>query len=591
MLFNKKTIRWKLYIYYLLLFGIFTFSIIIFQSQREHHSRIVQLENTLNEYTDLTNRYMVRYAIAKEKTFGKLDSLKSLIPPSKIRITVINSDGVVEYDNTKADYRNMENHSSRPEIQNARKEGFGESIRHSTTTNEEYIYYAKLYNPYVIRAAKVYDFELKEFLKADWGFIPFFILLFIIFGFLLRYIANHIGDSISKLKDFAVKVRSNDPTGINEETQFMNDELGFISREIIQLYQQLKKTKTELVLEKEKLISHLFVLNEGVGFFSADKKSLLHNSHFIFFINIIFEETTESIEKIFLAEEFYEVNLFLAKEMSVSENYQDNDLPRIEYSIQKDKFHFNIQCIVFPDKSFEVIISDQTQLMRRSIMKQQITSNISHELKTPISSVKGYLETVLNNPDLEQSKQHYFIEKAYNQSERLTQLVNDIAILNKIEEYSELYAREEVQITVAIDEVIESFSDQIKQKNITVECLIDQTLIVNANYSLIFSVFRNLMENSVNYAGENITISITKYHEDNSFHYFSYSDNGPGVEEAHIARLFERFYRVDSGRSRKEGGTGLGLAIVKNAILSFKGEISARKKKEGGLEFLFSLPR
>ncbi|MCX6229824.1 MAG: ATP-binding protein [Bacteroidia bacterium] len=591
MLFDKKTIRWKLYIYYLLLFGIFTFSIIVFQSQREHHFRLGQLENTLEEYTDLTNRHMAHNAIAKDKTFGKLDSLKPLIPPSKVRITIISKSGEVAYDNTIADYQHMENHLSRPEIQKALKEPFGENIRHSTTTNQNYIYYAKRYDSYVIRAAIVYDSELKEFLKADWVFIPFFILLFVIFGILLRYIANHIGDSISKLKDFAVKIRRNDPTSINDETQFGNDELGFISREIIQLYNQLKKTKTELVLEKEKLISHLFVLNEGVGFFSADKKHQLHNSHFIFFINIISEETTEAIENIFLAKEFNEVNNFLKNTIPAEANYQDNDLPRIEYSIEKDKFHFNIQCIVFPDKSFEVIISDQTQLMRRSIMKQQITSNISHELKTPISSVKGYLETVLNNPDLEQSKQHYFIEKAYNQSERLTQLVNDIAILNKIEEYSELYAREEVQITVAIDEVIESFSDQIKQKNITVECLIDQTLIVNANYSLIFSVFRNLMENSVNYAGENITISITKYHEDNSFHYFSYSDNGPGVEEAHIARLFERFYRVDSGRSRKEGGTGLGLAIVKNAILSFKGEISARKKKEGGLEFLFSLPR
>jgi two-component system, OmpR family, phosphate regulon sensor histidine kinase PhoR len=591
MLFNKKTIRWKLYIYYLLLFGIFTFSIIVFQSQREHQFRLGQLENTLNEYTEITNRYVTNQRLAKENTFGKLDSLKTLIPPSKVRITVIRLDGVIAYDNTIKDYLRMENHLLRPEVQKALKEPFGENIRHSTTTNQNYIYYAKSYNLYIIRSAIIYDTELKEFLKGDWVFIPFFIFLFVIFGFLLRYIANHIGDSISKLKDFAVKIRRNDPTSINDETQFGNDELGFISREIIQLYHQLQKTKTELVLEKEKLISHLFVLNEGVGFFSADKKSLLHNSHFIFFINIIFEETTEAIENIFLAEEFNEVNIFLSSSKPVSENYQDNELPRIEYSIQKDKFHFNIQCIIFPDKSFEVIIADQTQLTRRSIMKQQITSNISHELKTPISSVKGYLETILNNPDLELSKQHYFIEKAYNQSERLTQLVNDISILNKIEEYSELYAREEVQITQAINEVIESFSDQIKQKNITIESLIDEDLIVNANYSLIFSVFRNLMENSVNYAGENITISITKYHEDNSFHYFSYSDNGPGVEEAHIARLFERFYRVDSGRSRKEGGTGLGLAIVKNAILSFKGEISARKKKEGGLEFLFSLPR
>jgi len=591
MLFDKKTIRWKLFTYYFLLFAIFTLSIILYQNKREQHFRIAQLETTLNEYTDLTNRFIEHNSLLKEKTFSKLDSLKILIPPNKTRITVVNFEGKVLYDNTVSDYDHMENHKERPEIQKALYSEFGENIRHSATTNEEYIYYAKSYKNYVIRSAIVYDTRIMAFLKADWVFIPFFIFLFIIFGFLLRYIANHIGDSITKLKDFAVKTRRNEAINIDYDTQFSNDELGFISREIIQLYQQLRKTKTELVLEKEKLISHLFVLKEGIAFFSSDKKAILNNSHFIFYINIIAEETTISVEKIFLSEGFREVNNFIDKTISGNTTFQPQELPRMEYSVQKDGFHFHIQCIIFPDKSFEVLISDQTQLMRRSIMKQQITSNISHELKTPISSVKGYLETVLNNPDLEQSKQRYFIEKAYNQSERLTQLVNDIALLNKIEEYSELYIREKVIVKNVINEAIESFSDQIRQKAIKVECSVENDLIVNANHSLIFSVFRNLMENSVNYGGENITISITKYHEDNTFYYFSFSDNGTGVEEEHLARLFERFYRVDSGRSRKQGGTGLGLAIVKNAIISFKGEISAHKRKDGGLEFLFSLPR
>ena len=148
-----------------------------------------------------------------------------------------------------------------------------------------------------------------------------------------------------------------------------------------------------------------------------------------------------------------------------------------------------------------------------------------------------------------------------------------------------------VKINKVINETIESFSDLIRQKSIQVDCTVGEDLEINANHSLIFSVFRNLMENAVNYGGENITITISKYHADNSFYYFSFSDNGPGVDEEHLSRLFERFYRVDSGRSRKQGGTGLGLAIVKNAIISFKGEISARKRKDGGLEFLFSLPR
>ena len=422
-------------------------------------------------------------------------------------------------------------------------------------------------------------------------FIPFFIFLFFVFGLLLSYIANHLGDSITRLKDFAVKIRRNETIVIDDDTRFPKDELGFISQEIIQLYQQLRKTKTELVLEKEKLISHLFVLKEGIAFFSANKKAILNNSHFIFYINTIAEETTISIEKIFLSEEFRKVNDFIDNTISANTTFQPQELPRMDYSIQKDGYHFNIQCIIFPDKSFEILIADQTQLMRRSIMKQQITSNISHELKTPISSVKGYLETILNNPDLDQSKQLYFIEKAYNQAERLTQLVADIALLNKIEEYSELYIHEKVRIKKVVHEAIESFSDQIRQKMIQVSCTVEDDVIVNANSSLIFSIFRNLMENSVNYGGENITISINRYHEDQTFHYFSFSDNGAGVDEEHLSRLFERFYRVDSGRSRKQGGTGLGLAIVKNAILSFKGEISARKRKEGGLEFLFSLPR
>ena len=591
MFFNRHTIKWKLFIYYFLLFAVFTFSIILFQNRREHHYKIAELETKLNEYTDLTNRYIENFKVSQEKNYSKLDSLKKIIPSNLARITVIDYEGKVLYDNTVIDFVHMASHKERPEFQKALYSEFGENIRHSDTTDEDYIYYAKSYNNYVVRAAIIYNTEIKAFLKTERIYIYFFILLFLIFGFLLRYIGNHIGDSITKLKDFAVKIRKNEAVDVDGTTQFPNDELGFISREIIQLYQQLRRTKTELVLEKEKLISHLFVLKEGIAFFSSGKKAILNNSHFIFYINIIAEETTISVEKIFQSEEFKEINAFIDQTIADQNTLHPQELPRMDYYVQKDGYRFNIQCIIFPDKSFEILISDQTQLMRRSIMKQQITSNISHELKTPISSVKGYLETVLNNPDLEQSKQQYFIEKAYNQTERLTQLVNDISLLNKIEEYSELYVREKVQVRKVINEAIESFNDLIKQKGIQVDCTIEDELVINANHSLIFSVFRNLMENSVNYGGDNITISINKYHEDNSFHYFSFSDNGAGVEEEHLSRLFERFYRVDSGRSRKEGGTGLGLAIVKNAILSFKGEISARKRKDGGLEFLFSLPK
>jgi two-component system, OmpR family, phosphate regulon sensor histidine kinase PhoR len=589
MIFDRKTIKWKLFIYYFLLLAVFTLSMILFQNHRERHFRTVQLQGTLNEYTDLTNRFIDNYSLFQENAYSRLDSLKKIIPPEKIRLTVINFDGKVLYDNTVSDYAHMENHKERPEVQKALYGNFGENIRFSATTKEEYFYYAKSYKNFIVRAAAPYNNEIRNFLKPDNIYIPYFLLLFVIFGFLLSYVAGRIGDTITKLKDFAIKIRRNEP--IDPETSFSNDELGAISNEIMQLYEQGRKARSELMLEKEKLISHLFVLKEGIAFFSPQKKVILNNSHFIFYINIIAEETTVSVDKIFHVEEFRELNDFIDRTVSADKTYHAVELPRMESMVLKGGHHFLIQCIVFADRSFEILISDKTSMVKRSIMKQEITSNISHELKTPIASVKGYLETLLNNPDIEPSKRQYFIEKAFSQSERLTQLVNDIALLNKIEEYSELYEREKVQVKKAVDEAIESFSDQISRKGIQVECSIGDDLVVNANYSLVFSIFRNLMENSVSYAGENITISIAKYHEDNMFYYFSFADNGTGVEEEHLTRIFERFYRVDSGRSRKDGGTGLGLAIVKNAILSFKGEISARNRKEGGLEFLFSLPR
>jgi two-component system phosphate regulon sensor histidine kinase PhoR len=259
--------------------------------------------------------------------------------------------------------------------------------------------------------------------------------------------------------------------------------------------------------------------------------------------------------------------------------------------LSKDERYFKIQSIVFSDKSFEVMITDITRLEKRRLLKQQLTSNIAHELKTPLASIKGYLETMIDNWPVPEEKQKYFLNKAFLQAERLTDLINDVSLLNNIEDAGELFQFKATDLKKVVTEVYENFANRMIEKNIKFEDDIKGNPIINGNDSLLFSIFQNLAENSINYGGDNIKITIKIYHEDENYYFFSYTDTGPGIPSEHLPRIFERFYRVDYGRTRGAGGTGLGLAIIKNAVQLHKGEISVRNNPKGGIEFLFSLSK
>jgi two-component system OmpR family sensor kinase/two-component system phosphate regulon sensor histidine kinase PhoR len=221
-----------------------------------------------------------------------------------------------------------------------------------------------------------------------------------------------------------------------------------------------------------------------------------------------------------------------------------------------------------------------------------MTNNIAHELRTPVTSIRGYLETILNlYHDESDARIHGFLERAYAQTIRLSELIQDISMLTKIEEAPDRFELEPVKIKKLLEELQADLADKLNEKQATFTVEVNETVAIYGSRTLLYSIFRNLTENSIDYAGNKIDIVVRWYNENEDTYFFEFYDTGTGVEEKHLVRIFERFYRVNEGRTRNTGGSGLGLSIVKNAVLFHKGSIIAKNRPEGGLSFLMTFPK
>lgn len=293
--------------------------------------------------------------------------------------------------------------------------------------------------------------------------------------------------------------------------------------------------------------------------------------------NLISDSNLETAEEVFNISELKEITDFINKAPKRPVGKEEK---RMSITINKNGKTFIVECIIFQDMSFEISINDVTQEEEQIRLKRQLTQNIAHELKTPVSSIQGYLETIVNNENLPKEKMNVFLERCYAQSNRLSRLLRDISVLTRMDEAANMIDMEKMDISVLVTNIVNEVSLELEEKHITVVNSLKKEIQIRGNYSLLYSIFRNLMDNAIAYAGNNIQIHINCFREDEKFYYFSFADTGVGVSPEHLNRLFERFYRVDKGRSRKLGGTGLGLAIVKNAVILHGGNISAKNSQE-----------
>lgn len=577
----------KLFLSVISLFLVFAACFIAYQYQREKEYKIQLLDLQLQTYNEQLNQELEETPESQHTELLRKHATHHA--GGTLRITLLDLQGNVLFDSQQTERSRWSNHLQRPEVQMALQTGKGYDVRRtSESTGTPYFYSATAYNSYIIRSALPYDINLINTLAADPHYIWFTLIVSLLLILIFYKLTAKLGTAISRLREFAQRADKNEPIDMNIQTAFPHNELGEISQHIIQIYKRLRETKEALYIEREKLITHLQTSREGLGVFNKEKKEILVNNLFTQYGNLISDSNLQTTEEIFSVCEFQKLTDFINK---AQQRPMYNEEKRMSVHISKNGRIFIVECIIFQDFSFEISINDITQEEEQIRLKRQLTQNIAHELKTPVSSIQGYLETIVSNENLPHDKLQTFIERCYAQSNRLSRLLRDISVLTRMDEAANMIDMERVDISLLVANIINEVALELEEKQITVVNSLRPKIQLRGNYSLLYSIFRNLTDNAIAYAGTHIHIHISCFREDERFYYFSFADTGVGVAPEHLNRLFERFYRVDKGRSRKLGGTGLGLAIVKNAVLIHGGTISAKNNQGGGLEFVFTLAK
>ena len=460
-----------------------------------------------------------------------------------LRVTLIDaSNGEVFFDSSLPEGGTLENHAARPEFIQALNAGYGYEVRRlSSLHNEEYFYVATFYPEYefVVRSSMPYEFALDTERTEDIIFLLVAGVIIVLVLLLIYRIVKQAGGA-----EFAT----------------------------------------------QQLLLHLRTANEGVAIFDSKRRLVFANPLFSEYADFISSKHLAKVEGILWQPEFSRIWRFIDNDGYMNNNVRETMLTE---TIELSGRVFDLRCVLLRDKGFELSINDVTAAEEQSRMKRQLTQNIAHEFKTPVCSIQGYLETILQNyPDnLNNEQLMHFLDRCYSQSSRLNSLVQDISQLNEMTSAVQRVNKESVNLYQLVAGLLLEVNEKMSTLGMSAENDLSPTLTINADPSMVYSIFRNLLDNAMSYAGRDTVVRIACFRSDEQYCYFTFSDNGTGIPDEHLSRIFERFYRVDKGRSRKLGGTGLGLAIVKNAVMLHGGTISARNAAGGGLEFVFKLQR
>ncbi len=584
-----KRIIWKLFVTYIIVvivcLGIV--GVYVGTSLKSYFVRGIADRLTLNARLA---EDILREDFQSEDIHRLRSSVKDLAEKVDARITIIHTDGVVLADSEK-DASLMDNHWNRPEVQAALKGETGQSIRYSGTLKKEMMYLAVPSNEAghaigVVRVAlPLTEMQAKIahiYRAIAVGALLALLITLIIGFFTAESFARPLREMISVARDIikgkyrVLKVRS-------------RDEIGQLALALNQMSEEIQDDIQTITEEKNELRAILSSMAEGVIVVDKDQKILLINSSGEEMLDL----STEKVTGKFLWEMVRKEELVsLVKRVLMTGNEEDIEMT-FDFPVAR-VLHAQAATILSEGRNIfgvVMVFHDTTKLKQLEKLRREFVANVSHELKTPLTSIKGFVETLLEDVISDPENSMKFLQIIQQHTERLDNLVDNLLELSSIESGELPMNFGKIGLKELIAHTVASFADRLSHKNQVLNIAVNpEDLEAWVDEEKMQRTLSNLLDNAHKYTPAGGQIEICAKQELDRIK-IEVSDNGEGIPSEHLPRIFERFYRVDKARSRQLGGTGLGLAIVKHIVLAHGGEISVESKVGAGTKFTIHLPK
>ena len=504
----------------------------------------------------------------------QINKINPLIVDSSSRITVIDKNGVVLGDTYKG-INYEDNHLQRPEVVEALKNGRGIDVRMSDTTNDRMLYVAQVCsdNEHILRVSVPYNGKVYLALWMLPAVVLSSIFAFIVSVLFSRHFTNTVSKPLQQVTDEIRKIQDGDYSSPLKVYEY--DEITQIASAAHNLAQKIKLTMEEIVTERNKAQYVLNNMSEGLVL--CDKNGYVSSMNKV--ANVVLGCGNVPIGKHIVN---YTRNVDVIN--GVADAYNKGKTVIFDFDAPDGRIiSANItRATENSDIGVIMVLIDVTTDRETQKLRQEFFSNASHELKTPITSIQGYSELLTSGMEYPPEQKKEFLLRIKKEAQNMTTLINDILMISRLEAGTTVQSKNEFDISLMLDEILLSAKPMIDEQKLKVVCNCP-SIIINAEYKRIYELFNNVIINAVKYNKPEGSVNINVNCAGKKLH-FNVKDTGIGIPEKDLSRIFERFYRVDKGRSKKIGGTGLGLAIVKHIVNYYKGTVTLRSKLGEGTE-------